>query len=487
MKAFFRRIVRYTVILIFIISVLTAAALAVVAVIRQSNTRAHIDQRRIAYAATATQMFSATEAPVLPTTPAPTAPLIPTVVDLAILPTGTPTAPAEVGIPAPLGLLPEQNDYELVNFLLVGSDRRSPTRAYRTDVMLIMSVNWTTQTVSLLSIPRDLYVYVPGWGMDRINTAELHQTQLQTTHHRLGLLAETVEYNLGIRIDHIARIDFEAFETWVNLIGGITVPVDCPVSGYQLNEAETAWIPFVLEPGMHELGGELSLWYVRQRIDSSDFDRNRRQQIVLRAIWRKSINSDLASRIPELWGILTESIETDVTLDQALMYAPLFLQLDADKIESHFLGLDEVNLAQTSNGSSVLAIDPEPFLERLHHFLTPPTLNRLSGEQAVVEVVNASSTAEADQLAAAQLNWAGIVALAQGAVEPAIPRTTLYDYTGQVKGSSLTAIRTALGLADTDVLLAQPSSDTEAHFLLVLGENYTSCQTSPWRAFAQPE
>ncbi len=485
------RLVRF---IITIIGVVIIIGVLAVAVIDQSNTRSQVEQRRVAYAATATQLVSTpliSPAPILSVTPlappTPTPQLIPTTQDLAILPTATPTIGEDVNIPAPIGLLPEQTDYELVNFLLAGSDRRSPTRAYRTDVILIMSVNWTTQTVNLLSIPRDLYVYIPGWGMDRINTAELHQTQTQTTHHRLGLLAETIEYNLGIRIDHIARVDFEAFESWVDLIGGITVPVDCPTSGYQLNETETAWVPFALEPGMHDLDGALALWYVRQRIDSSDFDRNRRQQIVLRAIWRKSVNSELVGRLPELWNALTQSIETDVTLDQALMYAPLFMQLNADKIESHFLGLDEVDLAQTPNGSSVLAIDPEPFYQRLHHFLTPPTLNRLSGEQAIVEVLNASSFPQADQLAAAQLNWAGIIALTQGGVEPLLARTTLYDYTGQVKGSSLATIRSTLGLADTDVLLAQPSDPTNAHFRLILGENYRSCQTSAWRAFAQPE
>ena len=277
--------------------------------------------------------------------------------------------------------------------------------------------------------------------MDRINTAELHQTQLQETHHRLGLLAETIERNLGVRIDHVARIDFDAFEQWIDSIGVITVPVDCPVEGYLLGPDASSWVPFTLESGMHDLDGAMALWYVRQRIDSSDFDRNRRQQIALRAIWHKSVNSDLISKLPELWSALTQSIETDITLDQALIYAPLFAQLNPDKVESHFLGLDEVNLAQTPNGSSVLVIDPEPFMLRLHQFLTPPTLNRLNGELAIVNVSNASSIPDADRLAAAQLGWLGIAAVPVGNWSSVIPRTQLYDFTGEVKGSSLAAIR----------------------------------------------
>jgi LCP family protein required for cell wall assembly len=125
------------------------------------------------------------------------------------------------------------NAYNLINILVLGSDRYSDQNSYRTDVIVIVSINQSSQTVSLLSIPRDLYVYIPGWGMERINAAELYQTQISTTRHPLGLLAETIEYNLGLRIDHLARVDFDRFEQLIDLLGGVDVPVDCAVSGFQ--------------------------------------------------------------------------------------------------------------------------------------------------------------------------------------------------------------------------------------------------------------
>ncbi len=445
-------------------------------------------ERRLAYAATGTYVAvlpsSALSTPQVSATSSQVP--LPTSHDMAILPTPYLEETLPAGIPTRTPLLQEQASYELVNFLVLGSDQRSETRAYRTDVIVIASVNWTSRTVNLLSVPRDLYVYVPGWGMDRINTAELHQTQTHESHHRLGLLAETIEYNFGIRIDHIARIDFQGFEQIIDLIGGVTVPVDCPVSGYQLAADGSRWLPFVLEPGLYDMNGEMALWYVRQRIDSSDFDRNRRQQIVLRALWRTAKSTDLVGQLPSFWQVFSQMVQTDLTLEQAVQYAPLLLELESEGVESHFVGLDEVNLWRTPSGANVLVIDPEPFARTLHRFLTPPIENRLHGEQAMVEVINASSLTNAEQLAAAQLQWAGLAARPIGDAGTILERTTVYDYSGAVKGSSLGAITSALALNPAAVSVVEPATNS-IDFTVIIGEDYESCLTDAWRAFAQPE
>lgn len=461
-------------------------------VVSTAREAATLETRRVAFAATATRLASIASAgnpgAVTPArvTPTPLPSPIPTVEDLRILPTPTPVVTLLAGQPTRTPLLPQQNAFELVNFLVVGTDQRDGSRAYRTDVILIVSVNWTTQTVNLLSIPRDLYVYIPGWGMDRINTAELHQTQTEVTHHRLGLLAETIEYNLGIRVDHIARVNFEGFETLIDMVGGVEVPVDCPVSGYQLDASGTSYVPFVLEPGVHTLSGDMALWYVRQRMDSSDFDRNRRQQVLLRALVNKVREVGLIEQLPQLWGTLTSIVATDLTLDQALMYIPLFLQLDSTKMESHFLGLDEVNLWQAPNGASVLVIDPQPFARTLDHFLSPPTQNQLYIQRHVVEIVNASTTPSASQLLAAQLEWAGMLTRIGTPSASVSPQTQIYDHTGQTKDSGVEVLKETLGLTNTIPLLSQPES-SGVDFTVVIGDDYRSCRTSPWLAFSQPE
>ena len=237
------------------------------------------EKRQIAYAATATALFH----------PTPTHAIPPTIPPLPTNPSSTATVPVSTSTYEPSTPIQQQAS-GLVNLLLLGSDFSENGRAYRTDVIILVSVNLSTQTVNVLSIPRDLYVEIPGLGMERINAAELYQTQIETYTHPLGLLAETIEYNFGIQIDHIVRVNFDGFRDLIDILGGISIPVDCPISGYQLiqnDDGSSQWQMSVLEPGIHNLNGELTLWYARQRIDSSDFERNRRQQIILWTLWQK--------------------------------------------------------------------------------------------------------------------------------------------------------------------------------------------------------
>ncbi len=465
--------------------------LAGVKIFQQTAVVQGQESRRIAYAATATALAQ----PITPTTPLPqptfTPILIPTAQDLHILPTLPPTYLPSPDAPPPATLFPHDGD--LLNVLVLGSDRWGDQGAYRTDVIIVVSLNRTTQTISLLSIPRDLYVYIPGWGMDRINTAEIHQLQTHQSAHRLGLLAETIEYNLGVEIHHLARVDFDGFRTLIDRLGGLTVPVDCPVTGFRLQSPELDpnnlqnWAPFTLETGVHRMDGSLALWYVRQRTNSSDFERNRRQQIVLRALWGQLTNSNYIHDLPAIWEDLISLVETDLTLEDALSLLPLLLSLDASRVESHFLGLDEVNLAHSPGGASILVIDPEPFQATMQRFFTPPTQNQLVQELARVHVISASSVQDADRLAVARLEWAGFVATPQGrAGGQAFAQTTIYDHTGRAKGNSLRALQAVLGVSDEAVITA-PEATRTADFTVIIGEDYTPCVTSAWRAFPQSD
>ncbi|MFC1960258.1 LCP family protein [Chloroflexota bacterium] len=383
-------------------------------------------------------------------------------------------------VPERVEFHPYQANYDFVNFLILGSDRLSSTESYRTDVIIVVAINRTTQTIRLLSIPRDLYVYIPGWGMDRINTAELHQTQLAAVSHPLGLLAETIEYNLGIRVDHLARIDFAGFEFLVDLVGGLPIPVDCVVTGYQFSTESNTWVPFSLEPGLYQMDGSSALWYVRQRIESSDFDRNRRQQIVLRALWDKIKTVDLIST-SAIWGELASYLETDVTYDQILSFVPLILNLDVARIDSQFIGIEQVRQWQTPSDSSVLVFAPDALPQVVEKFLAPQNDRQFISEQAIVNVLNGSSVENADQLAAAQLRWLGISASALGNTPQHTAATSIFDHTGQVKGSSLSIIQQAFNVLPNQVNLTINESGPD--FTVVIGESYESCLTKPWEPF----
>lgn len=447
-----------------------------------------MDARRIAYAATATRL--ANPATTMPLTASAT-PAALTPVNEALL-QATALPQSIVAADAPPRAEPLVYEYPLVNFLLLGADRGSGVRAYRTDVIMTVSLNMTTQTVSILSIPRDLYVYIPGWGMDRINTAELHQTQTGRSSHPLGLMAETVEYNLGLPVHHIARVDFDTFRRLINILGPITIPVDCPVFGdappaSELLPVEQQGALYAMLPGVYQMDGEAAFWYVRQRMNSSDFDRNRRQQIMLRALWQKIEEGNWIHDLPLLWGELTTLVETDLTLDEALRYLPIVLSLDSSRVEGHYIGPNEVQHIAAPDGARVLILDPEPFRQTMLRFLSPPTMNQLTAEAPRVDVINTSDIADGDVLVAHRLQTMGFLAEGRGAnLTAPYPQTTIVDHTGQAKQSSLAALQSLLGVASVNIV-SEPRLERRADFTVIVGDNYVACPNSPWAPIPQPE
>jgi len=179
---------------------------------------------------------TSTVAPPLPTsTPEPT----------ATEPVITPTATIDFQL-TPVSL-PEMSDNESINFALLGSDSRG-SKYFRTDTIVIAAVWPKLGQVSMISIPRDLWVNIPAVGMNRVNTAYEFGELYSYPGGGTQSLKDTILYNLGIRIDHIAMVDFNGFRRIVDTLGGIDVPVYCPYTDWQLispdlnPEYESNWL-----------------------------------------------------------------------------------------------------------------------------------------------------------------------------------------------------------------------------------------------------
>jgi LCP family protein required for cell wall assembly len=126
-----------------------------------------------------------------------------------------PTVWPDIEIPAPVGLLAQPAGQ--VNILLLGSDQRPNTGGFRTDTMILLTINPEQGTASMTAFPRDLYVYIPGWTVQRLNTA-----------HQFGgfeSTALTFEYNFGVRPDHYVLVNLWSFESAIDSLGGIDVDV----------------------------------------------------------------------------------------------------------------------------------------------------------------------------------------------------------------------------------------------------------------------
>ncbi|MCZ7542673.1 MAG: LCP family protein [Anaerolineae bacterium] len=326
-------------------------------------------------------------------------------------------APAE---PPPTAIptrMPMANNmgYDIINVLLMGLDTHPDRDGSRSDTIIVVSINRTTATVNMLSIPRDLFVYIPGWTMQRINTAA---SRGDIVEWRGGggpaMLRDTLLYNFGIPIHFYARVDFNGFRRLIDMVGGIELPVDCTHQDWILKEPgldeenEDNWALFTLPIGVQHLDGHTALWYARSRRRTSDFDRSRRQQMILRALFNKARSQDMLAQVPALWNEISQFVETDMTLADVLGIVPTALQLDSSRIQSFVLNTWYVQEWTTPNNEAVLLPVPDRMEIMVQNLYLPPTQNQLVQEQARIEVLNATANADWDQVAAARLAWEGL-------------------------------------------------------------------------------
>jgi LCP family protein required for cell wall assembly len=203
-----------------------------------------------------------------------------------------------------------------VNIAILGSDARPLTGGHRTDTIMVASLDPTRGTVTMLSFPRDLYVFIPGWRIDRINVAD----------GRGGpdLVAQTILYNFGIPIDYWVRMEFGGFQSLINSLGG----VDVEIGRYYADECGGGWMSF--SPGVRHMNGFTALCYARMRKAASDYDRLRRQQELVLAIFEKGVSLDALARLPELYTQFISMVQTDAELSDLLPLVPLAAQVAAD-------------------------------------------------------------------------------------------------------------------------------------------------------------
>ncbi|HET6846387.1 MAG TPA: LCP family protein [Anaerolineales bacterium] len=435
--------------------------------------------------ATPTSLYSIqvpTLEPFLPTATAsatPIPPIEPTAtVDLnSLFPTAAaPPLPSAGGdAPAASTLL---TDAETVNFLLIGSDKR-PGGSYRTDTMVVV-VLWPRQAqVSMISIPRDLWIYIPSVGMQRINTAYQSGELYGYTGGGPGLLRDTIAYNLGIRIDHTAMVEFDGFRRIVDTLGGVDVPVACPYTDWRLIDPsydpynEDNWALYTVDSGVRHMDGDLALWYARSRMKSNDFDRGRRQQEVLRALFAQALRSGTLSRVPQLYTDLSQTVVTDLGLGDLLKLALFAPSLTNASIRSYYIRPPYVTSWMTPAGAAVLLPD-QAALEDLMRQATSLSSTAVQRQATRIEVENGTTVAGLDGLAANRLNYAGYAAHIAAADRQDYGNSSVIDMTALQDPSALASILQILDLTSATVTAA-PDPTAGSDYRVILGYDYKSC------------
>jgi len=228
-------------------------------------------------------------------------------------------------------------------------------------------------SASLLSIPRDLYVVIPGHGRDRINTAFVYGSGGNDPAGGAALAMQTVSYNLGVPIDHYFMVDFNAFIGTIDTLGGIDVYVPYDINDPTYPDMNYGYDPLFIPAGQHHFDGATALKYARTRHQDNDFYRAERQQQVILALRSRILGLGAAELIrqgPTLYGRIREGIRTDMSVEQMLQLAQVAKDVSDDNLRNEVLDLNYVVTHTTEAGASVLVLINEaaaPLIEALFY------------------------------------------------------------------------------------------------------------------------
>lgn len=445
-----------------------------------------------------TEVPTATETlPAITPTSDATNPPVPTVFFASDPPEGA--VSRGTAVPTVVPLVP-RNDYDLVNVIILGGDDGLTDDNFnRTDVMIILSINRDTGTVSMLSLPRDLFVYLPSGSMERLNAAYAVGDSIGWTDGGFGLLRQTILYNFGINVHYYVRVDFSGFREIIDSLGGVNIAVDCDYQDYALIGAdvpEDAYAAddeglYTLPVGYYEMSGGEALWFARTRANSSDFDRGRRQQQLIRAIWRKVISSGELNplNLPNLWSQATSVVETSLTLDVIASMLPIALNLDVSDVENYVIVRTyHTTPWQPPDGAFVQLPVYDTLRPLLEDFYQPPPASQLELAGSSIAVYNGSGNENWDLIAADSLGWEGFNAIAYGETEDGTvyDDTVLIDRAGQQRGSRLNDIAQALNVRPENIIV-DPDPNRVADYEVIVGSNYNSCPGGVLPVEATPE
>lgn len=359
--------------------------------------------------------------------------------------------------------------------MLLGNDG-----GVNTDTIIVVAINRSGPTASMLSIPRDLYVYIPDHGMGRINTA--------VARGGPELLKKTIQYNFGVPIHFFAQIDFDGFKEVVNAVNGVEIAVSCRLQDWRLKspeldpEEEDNWEQFALEPGVYEMDGDLALWYARSRKTTSDFDRGRRQQQLLRAMFNRAVDIGMIAEFPTLWNTYKDYVATDMDIGRILQIATLAPAVRSNGVQHLYLA-GKTESFTTPDGSNVqLPVweGERKMKEEFSRLFLPPALNMAAQPPVEVEIVNASGNPDLTALAIDNLAWFGFTPIvadptATNGQPEIVSETSLSYYRPNFKGSFDWLISWIFALRRDEIELVQDENFPH-DYRLVIGQDYDPCR-----------
>lgn len=262
----------------------------------------------------------------------------------------------------------ELESADRINILVLGTDGRDEEDGPpRTDLMMVVLLDRASEHATLISIPRDLWVPIPGYGEGKINTAYF----LGSIEERGAELAkETVEELIGLPLHYTVQVDFNGFRTLVDEMGGIELDVPVAIDDPEYPDGNYGTLHLQIPAGRQTMDGETALRYVRTRHGGMDQDRSSRQQAVLMAVREKALTPAQLARAPFHLRTLYRVVESDLTLGDLFALARFGRTLEPDNITMHVLNGELTWPVLTWNGQDALMYDPAVLRDTIQEWAT---------------------------------------------------------------------------------------------------------------------
>jgi LCP family protein required for cell wall assembly len=329
--------------------------------------------------------------------------------DQQATPLATPnTSSREVA--APEVSLPAWDGGSRVTLLFIGLDERDweiGAGAPRSDTLMLFTIDPLSKTAGMLSIPRDLWVNIPGLGYSKINTAYAYGAALKLPGGGPGLAVETVERFIGVPIQYYAQVDFHAFEEAIDSMGGLYL---CPQEKIRIDPIGPK-PPVKIGPECRQYWGYEVLGYARNRkTGGGDIKRAERQQKVIMALVDQVFSPQkfpaMAAKAPEMYLEARSGLRTNLGFDNALKLGALLSQIPVENIKHGVIDYSMAFLDSVivSDGQKASILQPYPDKIRLLRddvfsvagllgpLATGDPLTLMQTDAARVRVVNGTTT-----------------------------------------------------------------------------------------------
>ncbi len=381
-----------------------------------------------------------------------------------------------------------------INILFVGLRGGDPIKGdcpFCTDTLILLTVDPATKTAGMLSIPRDMWVNIPGFGFSRINTAWTLGRGSKLPGGGPALTMKTISHFIGVPIDYYVQVDFDTFVDIINLLGGVdvyneeTIVLDPMAHGRDFPKVKITCC------GMRHLDGRTALAYSRcrhieQGCQDGDIGRARRQQKVIFGIRDKVLSPEnfptLLAQAPQLYNIFSEGIHTNLSLQDAMKLAVLAKDISKENIKNaviddSMLAFDNVILG--GKNASIMKPLPDKIRVLRDEVFTSngpispmaqdDPLTLMQADEARVRVLNGTSTDQLSTQTQTYLLRQGVRVTEIGKTKAA-SRTTIVLYSPKLY--TLKFLLDTFGITNSAQILIRPDASETVDIEIRLGKDW---------------